>query len=761
MVEERLRRVAQIVERRTGAAPRLQIEQLLALLGYADQPPERADRLRLERSSRRRTDGPAVRAPDADADAAPTAVAELLSALAGEAPLVVIVDDLHDASPQTVDALGATLNRLVGPVLVVLLGRPEMVRTAGALTRLAGAEVHPLPPLRGADTARLLSAYLGGGRLPAADTDRLLATAQGNPFYLAELVTLLLERGALTRDGQHLAAGPAVAVRPAAQPRPRRGPRRPHRRAAGRVAGRAARRGRGRRHRTGGRAGRGPARQSTSDARPGAVAALDLERALDELLHRRMLLRTRGGYVFATPLMREAAYAGVGKADLADSHARLARWAAALAGPETGTITAAGLGWTPSVLDAFIADQAERATTLADAVSLRPDAPARSVAPLGVAALGRLAITAIRAGEPGQAAQLGERAARARPAGELPAADRLVRVSALLQLGRASEALAETQAVAAAPDVASREPGPGAAAAGPGPPDARRHRAGRPGLAGGRSPSPPTPTCRPSGPRCCGASAWRTTAGAGCGRRRPAFREALAIAEAAGDRRGEAWALQNLAWVTTTLGDFAGAEATLGQAARLFAELGDASGRAWLRGTTAFTRLLAGRLHEARRLANAFLPFGERVGERWAVGTLRAVEAFAVGRAGRPHRGRPRGPAGLPRVRRDRRRLGPRAVAGRPGGGGPRAGRARARDRPAHRRRRATARRPGTRCCSASPGPSAASPCWTWATRARPSPTRTPCWPWSSRTTSSTRPGSGRGCCSAAPGWRWATSTPR
>jgi tetratricopeptide (TPR) repeat protein len=113
-----------------------------------------------------------------------------------------------------------------------------------------------------------------------------------------------------------------------------------------------------------------------------------------------------------------------------------------------------------------------------------------------------------------------------------------------------------------------------------------------------------------------------------------AFRDALAIAEAAGDRRGEAWALQNLAWVTTTLGDFAGAEATLGQAARLFAGLGDASGRAWLRGTTAFTRLLAGRLHEARRLANAFLPFGERVGERWAVGTLRAVEAFASAELG-------------------------------------------------------------------------------------------------------------------------------
>src|SRR6266511_3172926 len=80
--------------------------------------------------------------------------------------------------------------------------------------------------------------------------------------------------------------------------------------------------------------------------------------------------------------------------------------------------------------------------------------------------------------------------------------------------------------------------------------------------------------------------------------------------------------------------DFAGADLAVGRAARRFAELGDPVGRAWLRGTTAFMRLLAGRLVEARRLAQVFLPFGEQVGEGWAVGTLRAVEAFAAAELG-------------------------------------------------------------------------------------------------------------------------------
>src|SRR6185312_12721265 len=112
------------------------------------------------------------------------------------------------------------------------------------------------------------------------------------------------------------------------------------------------------------------------------------------------------------------------------------------------------------------------------------------------------------------------------------------------------------------------------------------------------------------------------------------FAAAYQVTLAAGDRHGQAWALQNLAWVTTTRGDFAGTDAVLGRAARLFAELGDPVGRSWLRGTTAFARLLAGRLQESRRLARIFLPFGDRVGEAWAVGTLRAVEAYAASELG-------------------------------------------------------------------------------------------------------------------------------
>jgi class 3 adenylate cyclase/tetratricopeptide (TPR) repeat protein len=629
VVEERLRKLATRLGR-DGEPVDIDLDRLLALLGYGEAPSAPVGPAaggEWSTPSGNRLDGETVS----------VAVADLLSALAREAPLVVIVDDLHDATASTVDALGRTLSRLEGAVVVLLLGRPELVRTAGALTRLADAEVHTLPPLRGADASRLLTSYLNGGKLPRADADRLLATAQGNPFYLAELVTLLMERGALTpavganaAGRWQLAAGSlgsqllsrdlaaVLAARIDALPPE---PRSVLRDAA--VVGDTV-----------------PAgviealrdRRTAIDARPGAVAAVELERAVDELLQRRMLHRVRGGFAFSTPLMREAAYSGIGKADLADKHAYLARWAAPETITELGYDAAGRLSLTDNERDAFVATHAECAVELSDAVRLRADVPARTVAPLGVAALGRLARRALANVEPAASIEYAERAAALSPAG-LPLPDQLVHTRALLRLGRAEEALAHGDKIAetAADDPVCRAEallvvGRSYEALGDGP---RAVAAWQEALE--------VATEAELAPERANAMRRLGMADFLAGKLSQAssrFAAAYQVTLAAGDRHGQAWALQNLAWVTTTRGDFSGTDAVLGRAARLFAELGDPVGRSWLRGTTAFARLLSGRLSEARRLARIFLPFGERVGEGWAVGTLRAVEAYAASELG-------------------------------------------------------------------------------------------------------------------------------
>jgi len=325
---------------------------------------------------------------------APVAVAALLSALAAEDPVLVVVDDAHHAPPPALDALGTLVAHLAGPVVVLVLGRPELVRTGGFFARLPAAEPLPLPPLSGAATARLLRSYLGGGRLDRDDETRLLATVQGNPFYLAELVSLLVEQGRLTGGavGWRLAAGSlsggllssdlaaVLTARIDALPPYARsvlrdaaviGDRMPE--AALRALCRGA-------------AGRGRD---------------DLDRALAELTSRRMLRRDESGWGFVTTLMREAAYSGVGKADLADRHARVARWAAE--GPVRGM--------TEAERDELVARHAECALALAQAMLLPPGHDGRSVAGLGAAALGRLAETALAAGEVDRASGLRDREA--------------------------------------------------------------------------------------------------------------------------------------------------------------------------------------------------------------------------------------------------------------------------------------------------------------------------------------------------------------
>lgn len=621
VAERRLRRLGQRL-----SAP-LQRDLLLALMGYAD-PPEVPG-------------GGWADDPGMDPAAVAGAVAGLLSAMATRTPLLVIVDDMQDATRETTETLGVTASRLTGPAVVLLLGRPELVRYPGGAAGVPDAEAVPLPALRGVDAAQLLTSYLGGGHLPAEDENQLLATAQGNPFYLAELVTLLIERGALTRvtasggDG----AGPAGHHPDARMPVEARGGR--WRLAEGSLDGRllsqdlaavlAARID----------ALPSGARSVLRDAavvgesvpegvvaamaerrnsrQPAAVAQVELEQAVEELLHRRMLRRTPHGYAFATPLLREAAYAGIGKADLAERHTFLARWATKGHLPEDET-------------DAFVARHVEQAADLARLVGLAPDANAYLVVPLGVNALSRAAHRALGVGEPALAVDYCRRAVRL-AGGALGPHDRLLHARALLQDRQPAEARELAEKVLA---------------------DAGEDRAVRVGalLVAGRA-------HRAVGDVDRAVGAWREALGLATaanltGARGEALRslgmadffggrlelagqrfgEAYDVAVAVGDRRSQAWSLHHLAWVTTTRGDFAGADVALGRAARLFAEQRDQLGRAWLRGTCAFTRLLAGRLADARRLADAFVPFGERVGETWAVGTLRAVDAFAAAELG-------------------------------------------------------------------------------------------------------------------------------
>jgi len=605
---ERVRRVATRLGRQPagGTIPPADVEVLLELLNVHSDAGEPAPVAGLTAPGARR------------GDRVPIAVAGLLSGLAAEDPVLLVVDDLHNATAEAVDAFGVLASHLSGPVLVLLLGRPELVRTAGVLTRLPDAETLPLPPISGAAASRLLRSYLGGGRLVGAEENRLLATAQGNPFYLAELVSLLVEQGRLTggASGWRLApgslAGRLLSSDLAAVLAARIDTLPAHARAVLRDAAVI-----------GDRIPDGALEALRADGLGSPRGDADLDRALAELVARRMLRRTpRGGYGFVTTLMREAAYSGVGKADLADRHARVARWA--------DSRPVRGLSVTER--DELVVAQVERAQALAEAMLLPPNHDARKVAPLGAAALGRLAHTALAAGEAARAITLLDRAATLAP-GALPPQLRLTRARALVQTGRYDEALELAGSLVNLSGVPPAVQVGALLAAG------EAHRAADRTRRAVASWSAAIRAAREAGLARHEGEALRRLGMLDylAGRLRPAearFAQSYRRAVESGDIPGQGWALQHLAWSATSRGDFPAAEESLVRAGALFAELGDAAGRSWVSGTEAFVRLLEGRLAEARQLARVFVPFGERAGDVWGVAALRTVEAFAAAELG-------------------------------------------------------------------------------------------------------------------------------
>ena len=123
------------------------------------------------------------------------------SALAAGGPVVLVVEDLHWANALLVDMLGLILTRAVGPLLVVATARPEFAEAEATLNvgrpEAASMSLRPLDREQG---TAMLDALLPDRRLPPETEANILATAEGNPLFVEEIVARLVETGALAHD---------------------------------------------------------------------------------------------------------------------------------------------------------------------------------------------------------------------------------------------------------------------------------------------------------------------------------------------------------------------------------------------------------------------------------------------------------------------------------------------------------------------------------------------------------------------------------
>jgi class 3 adenylate cyclase len=131
------------------------------------------------------------------------------SALATTGPLVVIVEDIHWADGAMLDLLDELAERVHGGVLLLCPARPDLTdrRPGWGGGRRSFSSVF-LDPLPRDETSRLLNLLLSIAELPPALHEQIIERADGNPFFVEEIIRHLIDQGRIVRsqDGWRAAA---------------------------------------------------------------------------------------------------------------------------------------------------------------------------------------------------------------------------------------------------------------------------------------------------------------------------------------------------------------------------------------------------------------------------------------------------------------------------------------------------------------------------------------------------------------------------
>jgi DNA-binding CsgD family transcriptional regulator len=148
-------------------------------------------------------------------------VLDFFIALSARRPLVLLLDDAHWMDPASLDLLRVLARSLAPhPLLLLITSRMDeptrrqpLHRLLPLLVREASATRLILHPLATEDTATLVRARFA---LPDADTARLVAylaeRAEGNPFFISELLQTLEEEAVLRPTDSGWALGPLTDV---------------------------------------------------------------------------------------------------------------------------------------------------------------------------------------------------------------------------------------------------------------------------------------------------------------------------------------------------------------------------------------------------------------------------------------------------------------------------------------------------------------------------------------------------------------------
>jgi class 3 adenylate cyclase/tetratricopeptide (TPR) repeat protein len=120
--------------------------------------------------------------------------------LGADGPAIVVIEDIHWGDGALLDVLEDLTDRIPAPVLFLCPSRPELLgRRPGWGGGRRSASSVSIEPLQAADAERLVGLLLDVDGLDAGTRSRILERAEGNPFFLEEILRRLLDEGLIVR----------------------------------------------------------------------------------------------------------------------------------------------------------------------------------------------------------------------------------------------------------------------------------------------------------------------------------------------------------------------------------------------------------------------------------------------------------------------------------------------------------------------------------------------------------------------------------
>ncbi|HEY9067386.1 MAG TPA: adenylate/guanylate cyclase domain-containing protein [Burkholderiaceae bacterium] len=129
------------------------------------------------------------------------AARRLLEILASDRPVVAVIDDIHWAESALLDLIDSIVTSSTGaPILLLATTRPDLFEEHPQWGESASATRLMLRPLSDRASAQVATNLLGDANLPEDVVERIVDASEGNPLFVEQMLSMLIDSGALRQE---------------------------------------------------------------------------------------------------------------------------------------------------------------------------------------------------------------------------------------------------------------------------------------------------------------------------------------------------------------------------------------------------------------------------------------------------------------------------------------------------------------------------------------------------------------------------------